>query len=421
MDQEPKPSWQYLWRPYCQMKTAGPPLRVARTEKEFLVLDDGRRLVDGIASWWTACHGYNQPAIVEAICEQARRMPHVMLGGLVHDRAIELADDLIRLVGWGNGRVFFSDSGSVAVEVAMKMLVQYWRNRGVPNRHRFVCFRDAYHGDTSGAMSVGDPVDGMHHRFKGFLLEQYPRPLPRTEEEWFDFHRFLDSRSADIAGLIIEPLAQMAAGMRFHDVATLRGIHQAAQRFELPWIADEVATGFGRTGAMFACQQARVRPDIICLGKALTGGHIGLAATLASEKIYSAFHSDRVADCLMHGPTFMGNPIACAAALASIRLFRDEPRLEQVAALESQMRQALEPLRSAPRVREVRVLGAIGVVEMEEAVAVDKATSFFVDRGVWIRPLRDVVYLCPSFTIGQRSLDQLCGAIREYVEQAGEE
>lgn len=397
------------------MLTASPPLKVVGGEREFLVLEDGRRLIDGIASWWTLCHGYNHPKIVEAIRGQASRLAHVMLGGLVHQPAIDLADRLCDLVNLGPSRVFYCDSGSVAVEVALKMAVQYWINVGRTGKTRFISFRDAYHGDTTGAMSVCDPIDSMHAHFKGFLLEQFPQPLPRDDVGESNLDQFIAERVDRIAGVIIEPLAQMAGGMRFHDAATLARIVRTARRHELIVIADEVATGFGRTGTMFAMDAIEDNADIVCVGKALTGGHIGMAATIAAGDVCRAFDRSDPTAALMHGPTFMGNPIACAAALASLEQFATEPVLERVAQVQSILDRELSPCASAANVSDVRVLGAIGAVQFTGPVDVPSAIEFFVERGCWVRPLRDVVYLAPPFNISDESLVRLCRAVGEYV------
>ncbi len=403
--------------PYTQMKTALPALDVASTDGTRIQLSDGRELIDGISSWWTACHGYNHPDIVAAIQNQAAEMPHVMMGGLTHQPAQQLAASLAELLPGDGNRVFLCDSGSVAAEVAMKMAVQFWRNESGPatQKNQFVCFQNSYHGDTTGAMSVCDPEDSMHSHFKGFLLEQFPQPVPESEQSLEAFKTFLGERRDQLAGVIIEPLAQMAAGMRFHSPETLKGIFDACREHDLIFIADEVATGFGRTGSMFAFEQANIQPDIICVGKGLTGCSVGLAATIASEKIYEAFHSDHPEHALMHGPTFMGNPIACAAANASLRLFQTQPRLEQVAAIESLLKAQLNPLASDPNVDSVHCLGAIGAVKMHHEVDVSHAMKFFVDRGVWIRPIRDTIYLAPAFTIDPSDLTTLCEAISAFL------
>ena len=407
-----------LWLPYCQMKTASKPLEVVSSASSLLTLADGRQLVDGIASWWTACHGYCHPAIVEAIQQQAAVLPHVMLGGIVHQPALKLSERLANCLPGEGNKVFLSDSGSVAVEVAMKMAVQHWANQsatGKTARHKFVSFRDAYHGDTSGAMSLCDPVDSMHANFRGFLLEQFPQSIPDTDEAEAEFDKFIASQKHSVAAAIIEPLVQMAAGMRFHSPDSLARIRRVCDRHDVLLIVDEVATGFGRTGTMFAYQQAQIQPDILCVGKGLTGCSVGLAATIASAKVYQPFHADRWEAALMHGPTYMGNPIACAAANASIDLFESQPRLEQVRSIQQQMEQHLIPLAEHDHVEQVRCLGAVGAVRMKAEVDVAVATRFFVQRGVWVRPIRDTIYLAPAFTIQPDELSQLCDAVAEYV------
>ena len=407
-----------LWMPYCQMKTAAPPLEVVSSEGSLLTLKDGRKLVDGIASWWTACHGYRHPLIVQAIGQQSQVMPHVMLGGMVHQPAMQLAERLATCLPGDGNKVFLSDSGSVAVEVAMKIALQHWANQsptGKTARHKFVSFRDAYHGDTSGAMSLCDPTDSMHSNFRGFLLEQFPQSIPDSDEAEAEFDKFIASQKHCLAAAIIEPLVQMAAGMRFHSPDSLMRIRRVCERHDVLLIADEVAVGFGRTGSMFAYQQAHIKPDILCVGKGLTGCSVGLAATIASAKVYAPFHSDRWEAALMHGPTYMGNPIACAAANASLDLFESEPRLEQVLAIQQQLKQSLLPLANCDHVEQVECLGAIGAVRVNTSVDFAAATRFFVERGVWLRPVRDTVYLAPAFTISSDELSQLCQAVTDYV------
>ena len=406
---------KHVWMPYAQLKTAHAPLNVARTEGVRLFLSDGRTLVDGIASWWTACHGYNHPALIQAINQQAAEMPHVMMGGIVNSQAVKLCERLAQLIFDGSGRVFLCDSGSVAVEVSMKMAVQFWRNQGHQGRHKFICFRDSYHGDTSGAMSVCDPDDSMHSHFKGFLLEQFPCPIPRTDSEFQQFEEFIVKNLSSTAGVIIEPLIQMAAGANFHSVESLRRICEICQQHDLLFIADEVATGFGRTGSMFAFEQANISPDIVCVGKALTGGCIGMAATVANEKVYAAFHHDDWSHALMHGPSFMGNPIACAAANASLDLFQTEPRIQQAMDLQESMTNQLQSLADDHRVVKIRTRGAVAAVELNLAFNKYDAIQFFVEQGVWIRPIGKVVYLAPSFIIEEADLRQLTDAIKTFV------
>ncbi len=415
-----QPPWRrlglpHVWLPYTQMKTAPPPLPVVRTLGSRITLADGRELIDGVASWWTACHGYNHPHIRAAVATQLDTMPHVMLGGLVHEPALTLARRLAELLPPGLERVFFSDSGSVSVEVAMKMAVQYWLNKGVRGRTLFVAFRGGYHGDTTGAMAVCDPDEGMHRMFQGLLPEHIVIDLPRDEESAAALDRALAARADEIAEIIVEPSVQGAGGMLFHAPDVLTRLRALADRHRLLLIFDEIFTGFGRTGAMFACAAAGVTPDIVTLSKALTGGTLPLAATIATRNVFDAFWSDDPLHALMHGPTYMGNALACAAANASLDLFEQEPRLDQVRAIEARLRAGLEPCRGLPRVRDVRVKGAIGVVELDRIDDPAALRSRFVAEGVYIRPFGRIVYLTPAFTIGEDELATLTGAIVRVV------
>jgi adenosylmethionine---8-amino-7-oxononanoate aminotransferase len=417
------PSWyaeglDHIWLPYAQMKTVAPPLAVTATHGSRIRLADGRELIDGIASWWTACHGYNHPHIRAAIERQLAAMPHVMFGGLVHEPALTLARRLVGLLGPGDlDRVFFSDSGSVAVEVALKMAVQYWRNRGTPGRTRFLAFTGGYHGDTTGAMAVSDPQGSMHAAFRGLLPEQIAVDLPVDEKSTAAFEAALERHADELAAVIVEPLVQGAGGMRFHDAEVLRKLRTAADRCELLLIFDEIFTGFGRTGSLFAFQAAGVVPDIITLSKALTGGTLPLAATIACKKVFEAFWSDDPAHALMHGPTFMSNPLACAAANASLDLFEREPRLDQVAKISGALAVGLEPCRKLPGVKDVRIKGAIGVVELERIEDLNVLRQRFVAEGVFIRPFGAVVYLTPAFTIAEAELAKLMDAVRRVLTE----
>ena len=404
-----------VWRPYTQMKTARPPLPVARTRGSRIVLADGRELIDGIASWWTACHGYNHPFIAAAVQRQLAEMPHVMFGGLVHEQALRLAQRLSELLPGDLTRVFFSDSGSVAVEVALKMAVQYWINHGARGRTRFVAFRGGYHGDTTGAMAVCDPDEGMHALFAGLLPQQIVTDLPDSEERAAALERLLAEHCETIAGIVIEPLVQGAGGMLFHDRIVLRRLRALADKYDLLLIFDEIFTGFGRTGAMFACEFAGVVPDIITLSKALTGGTLPLAAMVATRKVFDAFWSDDPNKALMHGPTFMANALACAAANASLDLFAQEPRLRQIAEIEANLRAGLASCRNLPGVKDVRVKGAIGVVELEKIPDLDALRERFVEEGVFVRPFGRTVYLTPAFTIARDELDALTQAVHRVV------
>ncbi len=416
------PGWysaglRHIWLPYTQMKTTPPPLAVARTHGSRIVLADGRELIDGIASWWTACHGYNHPAIRDAVRAQLDAMPHVMFGGLVHAPALTLARKLTALLPAGLDRVFFTDSGSVAVEVAMKMAVQYWLNRGERGRTQMLAFQGGYHGDTFATMAVCDPDEGMHSLFAGVLPEHPVIALPRTEDSIAAFDRFLDQHAGTLAAILVEPLVQGAGGMLFHDAAVLRHLRQAADRYGLLLIFDEIFTGFGRTGTLFACEQAGVTPDIITLSKALTGGTMALAATIARQEVFEAFWSDDPLHALMHGPTYMANALACAAANASLDLFAQEPRLAQVAAISAALADGLAPCREFPRVRDVRVLGAIGVVELDRIDAINALKARFVECGVWVRPFRNIVYLTPAITIEPDDLALLMRAVVSVLNE----
>jgi len=416
------PSWyanglDHVWLPYAQMKTAAPPLAVTATHGSRIRLADGRELIDGIASWWTACHGYNHPHIRDAVERQLKAMPHVMFGGLVHEPALILARRLVGLVGPNDlDRVFFSESGSVAIEVALKMAVQYWRNQG-RTRTRFLAFSGGYHGDTTGAMAVSDPVGSMHAAFRGLLPEQITVDLPVDEKSTAAFEAALKQHAHELAAIIAEPLVQGAGGMRFHDAQVLRTLRAAADRHDLLLVFDEIFTGFCRTGSLFAFQAAGVVPDIVTLSKALTGGTLPLAATIAGKKVFEAFWSDDPAQALMHGPTFTANPLACAAANASLDLFEREPRLAQVAEISGALSAGLEPCRKLPGVKDVRVKGAIGVVEMEHIKDLNALRQRFVAEGVFIRPFGAVVYLTPSFTIAEGELAKLTDAIRRVLSE----
>jgi adenosylmethionine-8-amino-7-oxononanoate aminotransferase len=405
----------HIWLPYCQMQRAPAPLAVARTEGCRIVLADGRSLIDGIASWWSVCHGYNHPHIVRSVRLQLETMPHVMFGGLVHEPALRLASRLTAMAPPGLTRVFFSDSGSVAVEVALKVALQYWRNRGDTGKHRFLCFADGYHGDTFGAMAVSDPEKSMHKALHGALVPQRVVKIPADQAAFTQLDHALARDSHELAAMIIEPLVQGAGGMRFHTTETVRALAGLAKKHGMLFIADEIATGFYRSGKAFACEEAAIGPDILCLGKALTGGTAGMGATLVREEIFASFLSDDWETALMHGPTFMANPLACAAANASLDLFDREPREKQVEAIERSLRFGLEPCRGRPHVVDVRVKGAIGVVQLDDTVDVYALRSRFVDQGTWIRPFKDIVYLAPPLVIGEDDLSSLMRAVCTVV------
>ena len=401
----------HVWRPYCQMKTADAPLAVARTDGVRLHLEDGRVLVDGIASWWTVCHGYNHPHIVEAISAQAARMPHVMFGGLAHEGAYRLAARLAKVLPGELNHAFFAESGSVAVEIAMKMAIQFHINKGVSGRTRFLSFRGGYHGDTLATMTVCDPEEGMHALFRGVMPSQVIAGLPVDDasEAALDALLALDARY--VAAILVEPLVQGAGGMLFHDARTLRRLRRLADKHDVLLIFDEIFTGFGRTGTLFAMQAAGIEPDIVTLSKALTGGTLPLSAAVASTKVFEAFWSDDPNAALMHGPTFMANPLACAAANASLDLFEAGTWQADVARIARGLERGLAPCRDLAGVVDVRVLGAIGVVEMEASVDVSALCSRFADLGCWIRPMGKVVYLTPPLVIGDDDLGLLTQAV----------
>jgi len=407
-----------VWLPYTQMQTADDALPVVATDGVTIELADGRKLVDGIASWWTACHGYNNPQMQEKMIAQVKTMSHVMLGGLVHEGAATLAHRLADLLPGDLDHVFFSESGSVSVEIALKMAVQYWTNLGEVGHNHFVCFKGGYHGDTTAAMSVGDNAtsdSGMHKAFSGFLQQQFLRPFPATEQDMDELNIFLAENKGQIAGVIMEPLVQGAGGMKFHSADTLAAISKICQQHDVLLILDEIFTGFGRTGTMFACEQAGITPDIICLGKALTAGTVAMAATVATDRVYGAFLSDDPQDAFMHGPTYMANPLACAAANASLDIFRDEPILDRVKRIEGHLNQSLEQFRNHPDVVDVRVKGAIGVIQMKNMGDPAKLRAKFAEAGVWVRPFGDIIYLTPAFSVESHELATLTQAIDKVL------
>ncbi len=406
----------HVWLPYTQMKTTAPPLPVVAAQGARLTLADGRQLIDGIASWWTACHGYSHPHIRAAVATQLEILPHVMFAGLVHKPALTLAQRLAALLPGDLNRVFFSDSGSVAVEVALKMATQYWLNQGERGRHTFVAFKGGYHGDTIATMAVSDPEEGMHKLFGGLLPKHHVIDLPRDEKSTESFEKFLTKHAGALAGIIVEPLVQGAGGMQFHGQDVLQRIRAAADKHGPLLIADEIFTGFGRTGAMFACEAAGVVPDIVTLSKALTGGTMALAATVARDKVFDAFWSDDSQHALMHGPTFMANPLACAAANASLDLFAQEPRLAQAARISELLEQGLAPCRDIKGVKDVRVLGAIGVVDLAKIGDMNALKQKFINAGVWVRPFNTIIYLTPALTISEDDLATLTSTIVDVLK-----
>jgi len=411
----------HIWHPYSAMHSDLPVFHVDSAAGVYLNLSDGKRLIDGMSSWWCTIHGYNHPRLNNAIEQQLQRMAHVMFGGLTHEPAIRLAEKLVALTPQGLQSVFISDSGSVAVEVALKMAIQYWNARGEPGKQRFATLRNGYHGDTLGAMSVCDPVTGMHSLFNAVLSRQFfvERPLCRFGEACDDsdmqaLEQLLQKNHHQIAALILEPVVQGAGGMYFYAADYLARARELCDRYQVLLIADEIATGFGRSGKLFACEHAAISPDIMCVGKALTGGYMSLAATLTTAEISNTIDQGNPG-VFMHGPTFMANPLACAVAVESIELLIESDWQQRVRQIELQLKQLLSPCEELPQVGEVRCLGAIGVIEMKQAVDMSSIMHQFVDAGIWVRPFGKLVYLMPAYMISAQELKQLCTSLIEIV------
>jgi len=417
-------NWQkfeaaHVWHPYASMFNPIPAYPVKRAHGVELELTSGRRLIDGMASWWCAIHGYNVPELNAAVEQQLGDMAHVMFGGLTHQPAADLARKLLEITPANMNHVFFADSGSVAVEVAIKMALQYWQAQHRPEKQRLLTIRGGYHGDTFGAMSVCDPVGGMHHLFSGLLARQLfaDAPATRSDETWNDdqiasFSSLIETHQHEIAAVILEPMVQGAGGMRFYAPEFLRQVRVLCDAHDVLLICDEIATGFGRTGRLFACEHAGIQPDIICVGKALTGGYMTLAATLCSTRVCNGIHRDG-AGVLMHGPTFMANPLACAVSLASIDLLLASPWQQRVSAIEQQLQRELEPCLALGAVADVRVKGAIGVIEMHEPLDVAQIQSLLVEQGVWLRPFGKLLYTMPPYVISSAQLSRVTAAMTQ--------
>lgn len=412
---------QHIWHPYTSMLSPLPVYPIVRADGCELELEDGCKLIDGTASWWSAVHGYNHPRLNQAISSQLSQMAHVMFGGITHQPAVALCQQLLKMVPANLSKVFLADSGSIAVEVALKMALQYWQGVGQTQKTRLVSLRKGYHGDTFAAMAVCDPHDSMHSMFSKLLPQHDFLPAPQSafagpfdDNDLTPLRDLLRQSANDIAAIILEPIVQGYGGMRFYHPDYLRGVRELCDQYQVLLIADEIATGFGRSGKLFACEHAAITPDIMCLGKALSGGYLTLAATLCSDEIARGI-SLSAAGGLMHGPTFMANPLACAVALESISIIAEGHWQQQVAAIEQQLSAELAPCAKLAAVKQVRVLGAIGVLEMRQKVDVAKLQAEFVERGVWIRPFNNLIYIMPPFTISSAQLSRLCWSMYEVA------
>jgi len=417
---------QHVWHPYAAVPSDEPRYIVTGAAGVNLQLADGRQLIDGMSSWWAAILGYRHPELLRAAHAQLDRLAHVMFGGLTHEPAVQLAERLLALAPAGLEHVFFCDSGSVSVEVALKMALQYWAGRGASQRRRFLALRGGYHGDTWGAMSLCDPEQGMHRAFNGVVPQQVFAALPRSRygaaadpEELRAIEQLLETHAHELCALVLEPIVQGAGGMRFYSAELLRELRRLCDQHDLLLIADEIASGFGRTGKLFACEHAGITPDILCLGKALTGGTLSLAATLTRAHVAEGI-AQGTPGLLLHGPTFMGNPLACAVALAVLDVLARFDWRTRVAEIEAQLERELAPCRQSPLVHDVRVLGAIGVVEMKQPIDLRAVVPRLVDQGVWLRPFGKLLYTMPPYVISPEQLSRVSAAMCSVAGERGD-
>lgn len=417
---------RHIWHPYTNLKKPTPVFGVESANGVYLNLSNGQRVIDGMASWWSAIHGYNHPALNQTIELQLKKMSHVMFGGLTHQPAIALSQKLVDITHPNLECVFLADSGSVSVEVALKMALQYCYSQEKPQKKKFLTIKNGYHGDTFGAMSVCDPENSMHAMWQGVLPEHLfvQGPKSKTDEEFLPeeieaFKSVISKNHKDIAAVILEPIVQGAGGMRIYSPEYLRQVRQLCDQYDVLFILDEIATGFGRTGTLFAYEQAGVCPDILCLGKALTGGYMSLAATITTKKVADTI-SGYGGGNLMHGPTFMGNPLACAVANASIDLLLKSKWKEKIDAIESQLTNELMPAKQITSVADVRVKGAIGVIELKEPVDMHWIQPRLVELGVWIRPFGKLVYIMPPYVIEPNELSKLTDAMKTVAAELGD-
>lgn len=412
-----------LWHPYASSIQPEQSYVVESAEGIYLKLADGKKVIDGMSSWWATIHGYNHPVLNAAVENQIKKMSHVMFGGLTHEPAIQLAEKLVALTPAGLNRVFFSDSGSVSVEVAIKMALQYWQSQNQAEKHKLLTIRGGYHGDTFATMAVCDPVNGMHHLFSNVLTQHYfaERPSCRFHDDYDpqaidNFKTTLENHHKNIAAVILEPVVQGAGGMYFYHPKFLRKVRELCNKYNVLLIADEIATGFGRTGKLFACEYANISPDILCLGKALTGGYMTLAATLCTDEVAEGICKGE-AKAFMHGPTFMGNPLACAVANASIDIFLQSPWQENIQLIETQLSEGLSKAIDLDQVADVRVLGAIGVIETKNPIDKEKAQKLLIERGIWLRPFGKLLYTMPPYIASPSHIKCITDAMCEVASQ----